>query len=217
MKKQFSFLLTALLLIGFFSVNAQLKVKSKDLKAMKEARKQAKKLKKQGWNVAPGALPLEKSLESSWSMLLERDDEGVKKYLDADGNAVSETKTAADLQALEMAKLNLAGQLETEIAALVEASIANEQLTREEAASVTKVVTGSKHLIATTIKRVDPVYKVYREVGKSNVEVQLKLFYNLNSALNTAKQTLRNKLSEETEIIHEKLDKMLKLDDKATN
>lgn len=215
MKKQFSFLLFALFIIGFSTVNAQVKVKSKDLKAMKEAKKQAKKLKKEGWNVAPGALPLEKSLESSWSMLLDRDDEGLKKFLDADGNAVAETKTAADMQALEMAKLNLAGQLETEIAALVEGSIANEQLTREEAASVTKVITGSKNLIATTIKRVDPVYKVYRNVGKNNVEVQLKLFYNQAMALNTAKQTLRNKLSEETEIIHEKLDKMLKLDDKT--
>lgn len=217
MKKQISFFLTALLIIGFSAANAQFKVKSKDLKAMKEAKKQAKKLKKEGWNVAPGALPLEKSLETSWSLLLERDDEGVKKYLDADGNSVAETKTAADLQALEMAKLNLAGQLETEIAALIEGSIANEQLTREEAASVTKVVTGSKHLIANTIKRVDPVYKVYREVGKSNVEVQLKLFYNLDKALNTAKQTLRTKLADETDIIHEKLDKILKLEDKATN
>jgi len=216
MKNKFTFALLAFLLIGAATANAQFKLKSKDLKAIKEAKKQAKKLKKEGWNVAPGALPLEKSLESSWSMLLQRDDEGIKKFLDADGNAVAETKTAADMQALEMAKLNLAGQIETEIAALVEGSIANEQLTREEAASVTKVITGSKQLIATTIKRVDPVYKVYRNVGKDNVEVQLKLFYNLDAALNTAKQTLRNKLADETDIIHDKLDKILELD-KATN
>lgn len=212
MKTKFTFALLAFLLIGTLHANAQFKLKAKDLKAMKQAKKQARKLKKEGWNVAPGALPLEKSLESSWSMLLERDDEGLKKYLDADGNAVAETKTAADMQALEMAKLNLAGQIETEIAALVEGSIANEQLTREEAASVTKVVTASKQLIANTIKRVDPVYKVYRNVGKDNVEVQLKLFYNMETALNSAKQTLRNKLADETDIIHDKLDKILDLD-----
>ena len=215
MKKQFTFLMAALLLLGISTAKAQFEVKTKDLKAIKQAKKEAKKFKKQGWNVAPGALPLEKSLETSWGMLLERDDEGVKKYLDADGNAVAESKTAADLQALEMAKLNLAGQLETEIAALVEGSIANEQLTREEAASITKVVAGSKNLIATTIKRVDPVYKVYRNVGKSNVEVQLKLFYNLNTAMYSAKQTLRKKLEDETDIIHDKLDKVLQLDKKT--
>ena len=211
MKKTFS-LLVMFLFAGLAYTQAQ--VKAKDLKAIKEAKKEAKKIKKKGWDVAPGSLPLQKALETSWGMLLDRDENGNKKYLDADGNAVAETKTAADLQALEMAKLNLAGQLETEIAALVEGSIANKQLTREEAASVTKVVTGSKNIIATTLSRVDPVYKVYRNVGKKNVEVQMKIFYNLETAMTVAKKTVRKKLEDETDIIHEKLDKMLKLDEK---
>jgi hypothetical protein len=186
-------------------------LKNKDLKAIKEAKKQAKKMSKEGWAVAPGSLPMEKAFEQSWSMLLERDDEGNKKYIDADGNAVAETKSAADLQALEFAKLNLAGQLETQIAALIEASIANQQLTREEAASVTKVVAASKNMIKNTIGNVDPVYKVYREVGKSNMEVQLKIFYNYDRALNGAKDVVRKKLAEETTILHEKLDNILDL------
>jgi len=168
-------------------------------------------MKKDGWNVAPGALPLEKSLERSWSMLLDYDEEGKKKFLDADGNAVAESKSAADLQALELAKLNLAGQIETQVAALVEASVANQQLTREEAASVTKVVAGSKNMIKNVINEVDPVYKVYREVGRKNVEVQLKIFYDRENAMNGAKKIIKNKLEEETNIIHEKLDNILDL------
>ena len=186
-------------------------LKKKDLKAMKEARKQGKKMKKDGWDVAPGALPLEKSLERSWAMLLDYNEEGKKKYLDADGNAVAESKSAADLQALELAKLNLAGQIETQVAALIEASVANQQLTREEAASVTKVVAGSKNMIKNVINEVDPVYKVYREVGRKNVEVQLKIFYDRDNAMNGAKKVIRNKLEEETNIIHEKLDNILDL------
>lgn len=211
MKKQL--ILTLLLGFLFASANvfAQVDVKKKDLKAIKQAKKEAKKMKKDGWNVAPGALPLEKSLERSWSLLLDMDEKGRKKYIDADGNAVAESKSAADIQALELAKLNLAGQLETQIAALIEASIANQQLSREDAASVTKVVAGSKNMIKNTITQVDPVYKVYRDVGDKNVEVQLKIFYNRDEAYNTAKKAVRKRLEDETTIIHQKLDNLLDL------
>jgi len=213
MKKQFILLFS--ILFSFSIVNIALaqqpKLKKKDVKAMKEARKQSKKMKKDGWDVAPGSLPMEKALERSWSMLLDYDEEGKKKFLDADGNAVAESKSAADLQALELAKLNLAGQIETQVAALIEASVANQQLTREEAASVTKVVAGSKNMIKNVINEVDPVYKVYREVGRKNVEVQLKIFYDRENAMNGAKKVLKTKLEEETNIIHEKLDNILDL------
>jgi len=213
MKKQFILLFSILFSLGVVNISfaQQPKLKKKDVKAMKQARKEGKKMKKDGWNVAPGALPLEKSLERSWSMLLDYDEEGKKKFLDADGNAVAESKSAADLQALELAKLNLAGQIETQVAALVEASVANQQLTREEAASVTKVVAGSKNMIKNVINEVDPVYKVYREVGRKNVEVQLKIFYDRENAMNGAKKIIKNKLEEETNIIHEKLDNILDL------
>jgi len=213
MKKQFILLFSVLFSLGIvnMAMAQQPKLKKKDIKAMKAARKDAKKLKKAGWGVAPGSLPMEKALERSWSMLLDYDEEGKKKFLDADGNAVAESKSAADIQALELAKLNLAGQIETQVAALIEASVANQQLSREEAASVTKVVAGSKNMIKNVINEVDPVYKVYRDVGRKNVEVQLKIFYDRENAMNGAKKVIRNKLAEETNIIHEKLDNILDL------
>ncbi len=190
----------------------QVKVKKGDLKAIKAAKKEAKKLSKLGWKVTEGSLPMEKSLEKSWAMQLDVDDNGYKKFINADGNGVAETKSAADMQALELAKLAIAGQLQTEIAAIIESSIANEQLTREEAASITKVVGGAKNIIATSLSNVDPVFKIYRDVKKKNVEVQLKLFYGYEMALTSAKTTLKKQLAEETKIVHEKLDKILKLD-----
>lgn len=210
MKKQIIF--TLIFGLFFMSCKAQYDVKKRDLKAMKMARKEAKKMKKEGWNVAPGSLPIEKALEQSWAMQLDIEEEsGTPKWIFADGNAVAESKSAADLQALELGKLNLAGQLETEVAALIEASIANQQLSREEAASVTKVVAGSKNMIKNTITSVRPIYKVYRDVGKKNVEVQLKIAYNRDDAFNSAKQVVRKRLEEETTIIHEKLDNLLDL------
>ena len=52
---------------------AKLSKKALNEKATKEARKEAKKLKKQGWQIAPGALPLEKQLDKSYLMQYEYD------------------------------------------------------------------------------------------------------------------------------------------------
>lgn len=50
-------------------------------KATKAARKEAKKLKKEGWTTAPGALPLEKQLDKSYLMQYEYDEEMFPKYI----------------------------------------------------------------------------------------------------------------------------------------
>lgn len=44
-------------------------------KATKTARKDAKKLKKEGWTTVPGALPLEKQLDKSYMMQMEYDED----------------------------------------------------------------------------------------------------------------------------------------------
>ncbi len=190
-------------------------IKNRDLKAIREARKQAKQYQKQGYRVAAGALPMEKMLEKSWQLQLSTKENNPSEniYIWADQTAVGETQAAADMQALEFAKINLAGQLETQITALIEASLANQQLNREEAATAQKIVQASKNLIATTLSNVQPVLKIYRDVPKTkNVECKIMLFYNKDEALMNAKKAVRKKLAEETEILHDKLDKMLGLE-----
>lgn len=43
-------------------------------KASKAAKKEAKKLQKEGWQTAPGALPLEKQLDKSYAMQYQYDE-----------------------------------------------------------------------------------------------------------------------------------------------
>jgi hypothetical protein len=117
MKKSLSFMLVLFILlpaINLFSQQTERQLRS-DLKnkAIKEARKESKKLKKDGWYVPPGSLTLDKILESAWMKQLMEDDEGHKMYITADGNSVAESKTAGDMQAFEMGKLQLAGLIET--------------------------------------------------------------------------------------------------------
>jgi hypothetical protein len=177
-------------------------------KSLKKARKEAKQFKKDGFYVAPGALPMDKQLEDAWMKEMETDENGYDKYIVATGQSVGETQTAAKIQATETAKLELAGMITTNIAALIENSIANQQLNAEEAASVTKTVAASKNIIAQELGRVLPLFEVYRNIGQ-NIEADIRLAYNSDVAMDLAKKVIRQKLEEETTILHEKLEQLM--------
>src|SRR5690606_24680071 len=116
---------------------------------------------------------------------------------------------AAKLQATEAAKLDLAGQIATNVAALIENNIANSQLNTEEAASVTKTVAASKSLIAQELGRTVPLVEMYRNIGK-NMEANIRIAYSQEMAMETAKKTIRKSLEEETDILQDKLEKLMK-------
>jgi hypothetical protein len=209
-------IITLSLLISFSSAFAQqgekeLKKEIKD-KAVKEARKEAKKFKKEGYYVAPGALPMDKQIEKAWMKQYEEDESGYTKYIVATGNSVANSQSAAKLQATELAKIELAGTISTQVAALIETSIANEQLSTEEAATVTKTVAAAKNIIAQEIGRIIPLFEIYREVGKNNIESSVRVAYSSEMAMDAAKKVIKKKLEDETEIVHEKLEKLMKFD-----
>ena len=200
--------------LGYAPVNAQNNKKElkKEIKkkAVKEARKEAKVYKKQGYAVGPGALPMEKQIESAWMRQYETDDDGYPLYIVASGNSVANTQSAAKLQATELAKLELAGSISTQVGALIENSIANQQLNAEEAASVTKTVAASKNIIAQELGRTLPLFEIYRTLKNKNVEVSVRMAYNSEKAMEIARKTLTQKLEEETDIAHDKLEKLMK-------
>ena len=178
-------------------------------KAAKDARKEAKRLKRKGWYVAPGALPLDKQVEKAWQRQYEEDENGYPQYIVATGNSVAESQSAAKLQSTELAKLELAGLVQSNIAALIENSVANNQLSREEAASVTKTIAASKNVIAQEIGRVIVLFEIYREVGDANIESSVRVGYNSKLAHEAGIKAIKKNLEEETERLHQKLDKLL--------
>lgn len=209
-----SMLLIAIFMAGGMSHDAEAKNPDRKLtrqikkKAVRNARKEANRFKRRKWYVAPGALPMDKQIQKAWELQYMEDQKGYPLYIVAAGNSVAETQSAAKLQAMELAKLELAGLVQTNVAALIENSVANSQLNNEEAASVTKTVAASKNIIAQEIGRVITLFEIYRKIDK-NVEASVRIGYNTDVAIETAKKAIRKKLEEETEILHEKLDKLL--------
>lgn len=178
-------------------------------KASKDARKEAKKLTKEGWITVPGALPLEKQLDKSYMMQTEYDEDMYPKYLMGEAMSIGENYDAAKMQALELAKQNLAGLIQTEVTALVENSVANKQLGAEEAASLTQSIMGAKNLISQSIGRTIIVMECYRVKSNKNKEVLVRIAYNGAMAKAAAKRAVQDELKDKSEEIHKKLDKIL--------
>lgn len=178
-------------------------------KASKAARKEAKRLSKEGWKTVPGALPIEKQLDRSYLMQMEYDQDGFPKYIMAEAMSTGGNYDAAKMQSLELAKQNLAGQIQTEVTALIENTVANEQMDQGEAASITRSVAASKNLISQSIGRVIPVVETYREVNGNNREVLVRIAYSMNMAKAAAKRAVKKELEERGDSLHNKLDQLL--------
>lgn len=187
------------------------KVSKKELneKASKAARKEAKRLSKEGWKTAPGALPLEKQIDKSYMMQYQYDADGFPQFIMAEAMSVGGNYDAAKMQALELAKQNLAGQIQTEVTALIENTVANEQMDQSEAASITRSVMAAKNLISQSIGRVVPVVEIYRSINGNNKEVLIRIAYNQDMVKSAAKRAIKKELEERGDSLHNKLDEFL--------
>lgn len=190
-------------------VLAKASKKQLSAKASKAARKDAKQYKKAGWQVNPGALPMDKQLDRAYQMQYEFDDNMMPKYIMGEARSIGESYDAAKIQALELAKQNLAAQIQTEVTALVENTVANRQLAQEEAASITESVLSSKNLISQNIGRTINVVEVYRTLPNKNKEVLVRIAYNTKMAMEAARSSVREDLEKKGQNLHKKLDEAL--------
>lgn len=186
------------------------KVLNKDLqkKAIKDARKQAKQLAKDGFQTPVGKLPLDKQIEAAWQKQAEMDTDGNPWWYVASSRAIGGNQSAAALQATNAAKIDLAGQIQTKVSQLIEAQVANDDMGQEEAASLSNVVAASKSVISATLGRVIPLVEVFRTLPNKNVEVQVTLGYSQQAATQAAVKAIRQELAQKSEALAKELDKL---------
>ena len=144
-------------------------------------------------------------------LLHELDDNFLPKYILSEAMSIGETYDAAKLQAMELAKLNLAGQMQSQIVALVENEVRNSQLPQEDAVSATQTIMGSRNQIAQSIGRVITVVECYRVKSGKNKEVRVQIACPSDMAMQSAKSAIREELQRDGERLSEKLDSMLGL------
>lgn len=177
----------------------------------KDAKKETKRLAKEGWQVTPGALPLARQLDRAYTMEYEYDANLFPKYIIATAISVGENYDAAKTAALSLATTNLAGQIQQEVTALIENTSANKQLKAEEAASLVETVMASKNLISQSIGRTITIVECYRTLENKNTQVMVRIAYNGEMAKEAAKKAVRQSLEEKGEKLHNQLDNALGL------
>ena len=179
-------------------------------KAIKAARKEAKSLKKQGYMTLLGQLPLDKQLENSWQASYELDVQGYPYYIMSTQKATAANYTAAQLQAMNAAKTDIAGQIETRINQVIETKVASNEFARNEANSLTSFVATSKNIISNTFGRVIKLVEIYREPKRTKVvEVQVTLAYNAEIATKEAINAIQKSVSADDVEIMKLLDELV--------
>lgn len=180
-----------------------------DQEASLLAQKEAKKLKKKGWQTAPGALPLEKMLDKSYELQMEYEDNLLPKYFYGEGLSTGENYDAAKMQAIELAKIQVVTQIQTELTALIETNVGTKQISAEEAVTATQTVMAAKELISQNLGRYMPVVEAYRVLRNKNKEVLVRIAYNNEMAKAAAKAAARKQLEDRGDQLQQKLDELL--------
>ena len=212
--------LLALLLLVSFNMTAQnlkkekMKYTKTELKAKvtKTAKKEAKRLKKAGWVISPGALPLEKQLDRSYMYELDIDEEMNPNYVMGEGQSIGENYDAAKMQAMELARQQIAGKIESETTTLIDNLVGNKQLSAEEAATVTTLLSEGKTIFSQKIGRILPAVECYRTVKNNNKEVLVRLAVKESSIRDVVKGYLRDEMEKKGAKMSDQLDKILSSD-----
>lgn len=185
-------------------VSGQITLSQKQIEKM--AKKEAKDLKKKGWKVVPGSLPMEVQIANRISLENKRDDLGRPTTLIQTGLSRGEFFDAANLSAMAVAKMNIARELASDFAAKIETEMGNIQLPKNEAASVNEVKAAAQELVNTKLGRVNPLVVLTHDLGNGNVEVMIAAGYPSVEGLEQAKNAIRAKLEAEIKGLSQKFD-----------
>ena len=193
--------------LGQNAMQAKLKENKAALKekASKDARNEAKRLKKEGWNVSPGALPLEKQVDRHYMFIEQYDDEMNQLYYQGEGRATAESFAAAQIQATELARMNLAGSISSEATGIVDNLVANKMLADDQAASITTTMLESKSIFSQKLGRLTTTLTVVRELKNKNKEVMVRVVTKTAAIQEIAKEAIRAELEKDGKELSEEL------------
>jgi len=172
---------------------------------------EAKQLKKDGWKVAPGIVPIETQLKENYERAFAKDEQGYDKYFMGEAMTTAENYDAARSQATTLAKLDMAAKIQTEVTEMIEAKVATSQLSPEKAVSVVETVTSCQNTVSQKIGRVITALNIYRELRNGNIQVRMVIYYGHEQALEVYKRTLREALELKADELAGEVDQLLDL------
>lgn len=179
-------------------------------KTEKMAQKEAKKLEKEGWKTM--GLPIAKQLDETWLKMYDREASGYPRYIWAQEMATANSFAAAQSQADNVAKLRIAAQVSSSVAALTDVALANQEISAKEAASITKTVENAKVIVSQKLGRTFKTMEIYQELSNGNYRVRTTMLYDMKAAIAIAREVILDELKKDSDINKAQLEKLLGMD-----
>jgi hypothetical protein len=208
MKKIIS-MLVAVAIVAVSQVATAQNKKFKFVKIARDTKKEVKKLEKDGWSNLPGDMPIGQQLNNAWAKEGEIDEEGLPKWVVATGEAVAEFQSVAEMQALELAKLNLVRLLESQMRSVVETEQGNNRIDPQTAASISKTMEVATNKVSKKLSRVMPIVKMQKQVKGKNTQMQVKIAYNYALARKAILDEMKLEMQNESEDMRNKYESFL--------
>lgn len=200
-------LMAAVLVSG--TANAQL---VSERKVEKDAKKQAKVLVKEGWKVAPGHPSIEMQQLKAAKINNTMDDNFNSKYVEGSAQAVAPTYDAAKFQATELAKIDIAGKISSDLAGIAKTNLGNQQINPEQAENIVKTIGAYKNFVATKLTNIISCVDMYKIDPKNGqYTVSIGIYYNRDEAMRAGMKEIRDQMMKESEELAEELDDLLGL------
>ena len=188
--KTMKFILATLLLGMTISVAAQNK------EWMKDAKKEEKRLTKEGWKITPGGIPMLQQILNSYKLRNELGMDLTPKYVFGNAQSLGQFIDAAKVAADGVSKADLVGQISPEITRLVSEQISTKQLSNDQAESVMGVVEKSKSIVTQKLGIITPVIQFYRKLPNGTYEVMMSIAYDREKITNISKETVNGMMKE---------------------
>lgn len=179
-------------------------------KVEKDAKKQASILVKEGWKVAPGHPSIELQQLKAAKINNATDDAFHSKYVMGSAQAIAPSYDAAKYQATELAKIDIAGKISSELAGIAKTNIGNQQINPDHAENIVKTIGAYKNFVATRLTNIIScidMYRVDHKQGKYTVSVGI--FYDKEDAIQAGIKEIRKQMMKESEELAEELDNLL--------
>lgn len=213
MKKMFSLLVVALMAATatFAQSAAELAKQQAELRAIhmkmlnakptKAAKKEAKELKKDGWTIPAGDLPMEQQITRGHLLAEEympdEDGNAVKRYIQHSAIQTGGTYNAAYAAARANVQVELATLIKSQIAAAMQAKLDNAQASGISATTVDKFNQRSRAIVDEALTNAISVLVIYRRLQNNNFEVQVRLAFDKRELQARLKRNLQRELEQE--------------------
>lgn len=185
-------------------------MKMLNAKPTKQAKKQAKELKAEGWTVPAGDVDIAQQVTRSqlYSAELTTDESGnvTKRYIMQTAQQTAGTYNSGYVAARAAAQTELAAMLKTELVTAMQQKLDNSQNNALTATTIDKFNQRSRMIVDQTLTNAIPVLAIYRRLPNNNFEVQVRIAFDKKELIARIKRNMQQELEKDGDKLYDIVD-----------